>query len=111
MKTNLRTPSFAFSTGGAAVGGCVEVDDVTNYPGPLRESIARLSDGDLTLMSRDDLLHMIRLSRVMVHEQSQGGLEWAGEMELRTMAHAVRTCCRNHLGAFHHRRGKTYAWE
>lgn len=91
--------------------GCIEVDDLPLYPGPLRESIARLSDRDLGLMTRADLLDMIRLSRVMMHHDMHGGLEWAGDSDLRTMAHAVRTCCRNHLGVFHQRRGNVFAWE
>ena len=112
MKSNLRNcSSFASQSGNLSAAGCVEIDDVSNYPGPLRESISRLSDQDLGLMTREDLLHMIRLSHVMLHDQLHGGLEWAGEADLRTMARAVRTCCRNHLGAFHHRRGNIYAWE
>ena len=89
----------------------MEIDDLTHYPGPLRESIARMSDQDLSLMTRSDLLDVIRLSRVMLHQEAYGGLEWAGDHDLRTMAHAVRTCCRNHLGVFHQRRGNRYAWE
>lgn len=89
----------------------LEMEDAQNYPGTLRESISRMSDRELTLMSRDDLLHMIQLSRVMFRDQNRSALEWASENELRTMAHAVRACCRNHLHAFHYRRGGVFAWE
>lgn len=89
----------------------MEIDDLTCYPGPLRESIARLSDRELGLMTRADLMDMIRLSRVMLQREAHWGLEWAGDDDLRTMAHAIRTCCRSHLGTFHQRRGNTYAWE
>lgn len=90
---------------------CLEIEDAQAYPGPLRESISRMSDRELNLMSRDDLLHMIRLSRVMFRDQNRSAIEWASENELRTMAHAVRACCRNHLHAFHYRRGGVFAWE
>lgn len=89
----------------------LEADDTQVYPGPLRESIARMSDRELELMSRDDLIHMIRLSRVMFRDEDRTSFEWASDAELRTMAHAVRACCRNHLHAFHYRRGAAYAWE
>ena len=103
--------SGSASRGTLVATGCMEIDDLTHYPGPLRESIARMSDQDLSLMTRSDLLDVIRLSRVMLHQEAYGGLEWAGDHDLRTMAHAVRTCCRNHLGVFHQRRGNRYAWE
>jgi hypothetical protein len=81
------------------------------YPGPVRESIARLQDQELTKMSPHDLVDLILLSGLVatVGEDAHT-VPWLSKKDLLKIASLVRRCCRNQLDSYRVANGSRREW-
>jgi hypothetical protein len=83
-----------------------------DHPGAVRESIARINDGELSAMERDDLIDLIRLSELSAPDASvEQRLHWASREELLRLAHLVRRCCRMRVDTWRRALGGPTSWD
>jgi hypothetical protein len=81
------------------------------HPGTIRTAIASLHNRDMALMPRDDLIDLIRLSRMTTHDFEQPAeIDQLADNELARLAFLVRRCCRNQLDAHRQQSGQPLLW-
>jgi hypothetical protein len=84
---------------------------VLPHPGAVRTAIASLRDRDMTLMPRDDLIDLIRMSRMTSDRWDYPSeIDRLGDNELTRLAFLIRRCCRNQLDAHRQQSGQPILW-
>lgn len=78
------------------------------HPGPVRMAIAALRNREVASMLRDDLIDLIRLSRMTAEAVVQS--ERLCDVELKRLAFLVRRCCRNQVDAHRCQVGQPILW-
>lgn len=78
------------------------------HPGPVRMAIAALRNRDIASMLRDDLIDLIRISRMMVDAAVE--FERLCDIELKRLAFLIRRCCRNQVDAHRCQVGQPILW-
>ena len=82
-----------------------------SHPGLIRTAIANLQDHEIGLMSREDLVDVIRLSSLpFLSGDVCRRLEYLSDKTLSRLTFLVRRCCRNQLDAHRSQRGKPMLW-
>jgi hypothetical protein len=81
------------------------------HPGVVRVAIASLRDRDVALMPREDLIDMIRMSRMTSGRwNSPVDVDRLADNDLTRLAFLVRRCCRNQLDAHRQQSGQPMLW-
>jgi hypothetical protein len=81
------------------------------HPGPVRVAIAMLLDGEISAMTRDDLVDLIHLSSLpFLSEDVCRRLKFLGDETLSRLGYLVRRCCRGQLDAHRRQCGERMLW-